>query len=321
MEAEARQAGGEDVDRLRKESITMQRHKLNNFIFTILLISILFLISDAFAGWETGVKAGYDSNVDRAIDSSISDTYAGGFLSFTRDSGEEPGVGWSLNVSLEGAGYKQSTYLNYGTASIKPSVVFHPHARWMVCLSPFARSTIVKDEEQSAVGIGGEFAMKQLLSSKYYLGEYLVYTDSSARVDIYSYKEKTAGIYAGANWTGAFWSEAGYEYSRGDSFLAVGDVVTTVTGSILDNTNQAGQNGAGQAGRGQYGNGGSIRYSQTYNEYILNEPVNRGTLGINMGYRFSRRVFSFLNYAYTTIEGDTGTSRSHSGTIGLGFNF
>jgi len=61
----------------------MQRHRLHNFNFTLLFISILFLISsDAFAGWETGVKAGYDSNIDRAINGGISDSFVTGFLFF-----------------------------------------------------------------------------------------------------------------------------------------------------------------------------------------------------------------------------------------------
>lgn len=308
----------------------MHRNYLN-FILSALFTSIFILASiDAFAGWETGAKAGYDSNIDRAVEGGMSDSYMTGFLSFMREPGEGTDTDWSLKVGLEGARYADSTYLNYGTASLAPAIIFYPGPSWRVDISPFINATRVSDEEQSAVAAGGELSMKQLLGRGFYVGEYFVYTDSRADVDIYSYKEKAAGLYAGRNWTDAFWSEIGYEFSRGDSFRAVEEVTTTevITSQIVasqagsgGNGGNGGQDGAGQGADRQGGMGSSSRYSQAYNEYIINEPVDRQTIGVNMGYQFTSHVFSFVNYAYTTYKGDAGTSKSHTGAIGIGFNF
>lgn len=313
----------------------MHRNHLN-FIFLTLFSSISILIStSAFAGVEIGAKVGYDSNIDRAVDGGISDSSMTGFLSFTRDPGDGTKTDWSLKLGFEGSRYADSTYLNYGTASLAPAVIFYPSPKWRVDISPFINATRVSDEEQSAFAFGGELGMKQLLSQRFYIGEYFVYTDSRADVDIYSYKDKAAGAYAGINWTDRFWSEIGYEFSRGDSFRAVEEIITTeiVNSQIVasqqggtggqggNGQGDAGQDGIGSGGTGQYGSGTSPRYSTAYNEYIINEPVDRQTIGINMGYQFSRHIFSFINYAYTTYEGDAGTSKSHTGTIGVGYSF
>ena len=303
----------------------MHRYHFNSTLLTI-FGSILFLLSpDAFAGWEIGAKAGYDSNIDRAVDGGRSDSYMTGFLSFTREPSEGTDTGWSLNLGLEGTSYADSTYLNYGMASITPAIIFYPNPRWRIDISPFINATGISDEEQSAIAAGGEISMKQLWGqSRYYTGEYFVYTDSRADVDIYSYKEKAAGLFAGVNWTDAFWSEIGYEFSRGDSFRAVGVVTTTQVSMAQISMAQAGngQGGNGQGGTGQGSTGSSSpRYSQAYNEYIINEPVDRQTIGINMGYQFTRHIFSFFNYAYTSYKGDAGTSESHAGTIGIGYSF
>jgi hypothetical protein len=303
----------------------MHRSRLNFILSTLISCMFTLLSHNAFAGWETGAKAGYDSNIDRAVDGGISDSYMTGFLSFMKNPGEGTKTDWSLNLSLEGTHYAESAYLNSGMACIKPAIIFYPLPRWRVNISPFINATVVSDEEQSALAVGGELGMKQLLGRRFYIGEYFIYKHSRADVDVYSYKEKAAGAYAGVNWTGAFWSEVGYEFSRGDSFRAVEEIITAqvITSQIvMSQAGVGGQGGTGsQGGSGQGNMGNSPRFSQSYNEYIINEPVDRQTIGINMGYQFTRNIFSFINYAYTTYKGDAGTSKSHTGTIGIGFNF
>jgi hypothetical protein len=277
----------------------MRRHF--NFVLSALFISIFFTLSpDVFARWETGVKAGFDSNIDRALDGGRSDSYMTGFLSFTREPAQNSNLDWTLNLALEGSGYKESNYLNYGMASITPSIIFYPHPKWSVNISPFIQAIEVNDTDQSGVTVGGEISMKQLWSQKYYTGEYVVYSDSRADVDIYSYKEKTVGAFAGVNLTKALWSEIGYEFSSEDSFRSVGVVSITQSGM---------------------GKGKMYGYSESYHEYLINEPVERRTIGVNMGYQFSRHIFSFINYAYASYSGDTGTSESHAGAVGIGYSF
>jgi hypothetical protein len=312
----------------------MHRYHFNFLLLTVFTSLFILLSHDVFAGWEIGAKAGYDSNIDRAVEGGMSDTFMTGFLSFSKEIGDGTGTDLSLNLGLEGARYAESTYLNYGMASITPAVIFYPNTKWRIDISPFIQATGVSDEEQSALSFGGNIGMKQLWGRKFYTGEYFVYTDSRADVDIYSYKEKAAGVYAGVNWTDAFWSEIGYELSRGDSFRAVEEIITTEIISSRIVTSQAGtggqggngqggagQGGTSQAGTGQYGTGNSPRYSEAYNEYIINEPVDRQTMGVNMGYQFNRHLSVFVNYAYTSYKGDAGKSESHTGTIGMGYSF
>jgi hypothetical protein len=313
----------------------MHRYQSNFLLLTVFTSLFILLSHNAFAGFEIGAKAGYDSNIDRAVEGGMSDSFTTGFLSFSTESGKGTGTDWSLKLGIEGTRYADSTYLNCGMASITPSIIFYPSERWRVNLSPFAQAITVKDEEQSSVAFGGEIGMKQLWGRRYYTGEYLVYTDSRADVEIYSYKDKAAGAYAGVNWTDHFWSEIGYEFSRGDSFRAVEEILTTevVTSQIVasqaggtggqggNGQGGSGQGGTSQSGTGQYGTGSSPRYSTAYNEYIINEPVDRQMIGVNMGYQFNRHFSLFLNYAYSTYKGDAGNSESHTGTVGIGYNF
>jgi len=302
----------------------MYRYQIKFLLLAVLTSLFILLSYEAFAGAEIGAKAGYDSNIDRAVGGGMSDTFMAGFLSFSKEIGDGSGTDFSINLGLEGARYADSTYLNYGMVSIKPAIIFYPNTKWRIDISPFIQATGVSDEEQSALAVGGEIGMKQLWGRRYYSGEYFVYTDSRADVDIYSYKEKAVGVYAGVNWTDAFWSEMRFEFSRGDSFRAVGEIITTevVTSQIV--TSQAGkggQGGNGQGGTGQYGSGNSPRYSEAYNEYIINEPVDRQTIGVDMGYQFNRHLSLFVNYAYITYNGDAGDSESHAGTVGIGYSF
>ena len=306
------------------------KHNQYSFILLTLFISIFFFKSPyAFARWEAGAKAGFDSNIDRAIDGGTSDSYLTGFLSIMREPDEESNIDWSLNLALEGAGYVDSKDLNYGMATVSPAIIFYPNTRWRIDISPFFQAIGVSDTEQSAVAFGGKISIRQSWNYTFYTGEYFVYTDNRADVEIYSYKDKAAGIYAGMNWTDAFWSEIGYEFSRGDSFRAVEDVSTTqvVTSQIVTSQGGSGgqggtgQGGTGQGGTGQGSTGSPPRYSKAFNAYIISEPVDRQTIGINMGYQFTRQIFSFINYAYTSYKGDAGTSKSHTVAIGLGYNF
>lgn len=294
------------------------------FILLILFISIFFLKPPyAFARWEVGAKAGFDSNIDRAIDGGTSDSYLTGFLSIMREPGEESNIDWSLNLALEGTGYVDSKDLNYGIATVSPAIIFYPNPSWRIDISPFFQAIGVSDRDQSAVAFGGEISIRQSWNHAFYTGEYFVYTDNRADVEIYSYKDKAAGVYAGMNWTDAFWSEIGYEFSRGDSFRAVEEISITQVDMDQDSADQSGmgQGGMGQGGTGQGSTGSPPRYSKAFNAYIISEPVDRQTIGINMGYQFTRQIFSFINYAYTSYKGDAGTSKSHTVSIGLGYNF
>ncbi|MBN1380624.1 MAG: hypothetical protein JXA41_02995 [Deltaproteobacteria bacterium] len=276
----------------------MRRH-LSVFKLFVILATLSFMFCPkAGAGWETGVKAGYDTNVNRSLIDERSDSYLTGYLSFSREAPREKNLDWTFDVNLEASAYARLSDLNCVMLTVAPGVVFNPFSKWTVNVAPFIQGKAVSDGNQTAVAFGGKIMLKQQWTQTVYTGEYVMYADSRADNDVYSYDETAAGLYAGVNWTSAFFSEIGYEYARGDSFRSVGEIVVQ---------------GAGHGRR--------PRYSSTFNEYIISEPVNRHTIGLNLGYQFSRSFFSFINYAYVTYRGDTGRSKSYTAAFGLGYEF
>lgn len=286
-------AGADDL----KGLIKMRRLSMIIF-FTALLLGAG--VSYAEMRWETGAKAGFDSNIDRAITGGKSDSFLTGFFSFVRFPEGNKKLDWTFDAGIEGTAYAQSGDLNYAAVLLAPGVVFHPHAKWSLAIAPFIQVKGVRDSEQSAVAFGGKIIMRQRWNDRYYTGQYFLYTDSNADAGIYSFEEKAAAAFAGINWTKAFWTELGYEFSRGDSFRTVENVASIPVG---------------------IGQGHRYRYSEAYSQYVFREPVDRHTIGINLGCDFTENIFSVLSYAYAAYRGDSGTSESHTASIGLGCRF
>jgi len=82
--------------------------KKNRLIASILVVGVsLLLQSLALAGWdwETGGKAGYDSNLDRAIQNPQGSGYLGAYLSVSRDPEGESRLDWTLSALVDGRVY------------------------------------------------------------------------------------------------------------------------------------------------------------------------------------------------------------------------
>src|SRR4030067_1080470 len=135
---------------------------IRRFAFCVGVVAAIFLVEagSVSAGWETGAKIGFDTNVSRSI-----------------------------------SGGESAEYL-------------------------LAKG--VRASNQSAIALGGKLLFRQRLPSDFYLGEYYAYTDSRANADTFSFKEHALGAFLGRNWTRTFYTEIGYEFSRGDSFRSVG---------------------------------------------------------------------------------------------------
>ena len=82
--------------------------KNNRPMASVLVVGImLFFKSLALAGWdwETGGKAGYDSNLDRAIQNPQGSGYLGAYLSVNRDPEGESRLDWTLSALADGLVY------------------------------------------------------------------------------------------------------------------------------------------------------------------------------------------------------------------------
>ena len=262
------------------------------------VLALLFFTGLAHAGWEIGAKAGYDSNVDRAVENGRGDTIFTGYALYSRNAASASSIDWTLSVALDGNAYVKISDLSYVAGTIAPGITYSFSPVWSVNASPFLQAKGVRDSDQSSWAFGGKVNLKQQWRKDFYTGQYYTYTDSRANVDTYSYTENAVGVIIGANWTPSFLTEATYEFSQGDSFSAVGTTTIIPDGK------------------------GAHRYnSAVFNEIVVRDKVNRHVIGFNADYNFTKSLFVALGYTFAAASGDLGTSTLHYFWGGCGYRF
>jgi len=277
----------------------MPRKKILAIIFTVIVA--LGLSADARAEWEIGAKAGFDSNVNRSVNKEDSDFLMTAYVAYSRQASGETRVDWTLKAILEGTGYADYSDLNNAAATFSPGLSIFLNPQWSLNVSPFIQTKGVSDSDQSALVYGVRTTLKQKWTKKFYTGQYYIYTKNNANEDVYSYEENAVGVFAGLNWTDAFFTEVGYEYSHGDSYRTISTATapTTPTG----------------------GRGYRHRFSSVYDAYVYSDKVDRSSISVNVGYDFTKSLFTQLGYTYIREEGDIDTLTYHTGFIGLGYRF
>jgi hypothetical protein len=265
------------------------------------LLAIILLISgamNAFASWKTGAEAGFDSNINRSVNGGESDKYLTAYASLIWEPSGESNVGWSGAATLEGTSFTNNSDLNYAITSISPGMTYFLHALWRLNISPFFEAKVVNDSDQSALAFGGRVGMTQQIGKDYYTGQYYIFKNSQADVKTYSFTEHVIGVFLGVNLTDSFFSEIGYEFSRGDSFRTVSTTSTAASG------------------RGKH-----LRYSEAFGSNVIREEVDQNTIGVSAGFDWNQSLFSHMGYTFTSIRGDLGSSTSHAGSLGIGYRF
>ena len=282
------------------------------FVSSVAIAAALcFLTTSAlYADWETGARGGYNSNVDHSIKDPESDSYVAGYIAFTKGVTGESRLNWTMDGNLEVAGYLKNTDLSYGELTLAPALVYFLRHNWTVSVSPFVQGRAVKDSDQSAVTLGGKISMRERISPIFYLSQYYLYRNSSASSSVYSTWEHALGAVGGINWTKRFYTELGYEFSHGDAFRSHDDSIATETGYL---------SGAGR-GRRTMG-GGHATFSSTFDTVVFQEIVDRHAVGITFGFDWTKSFFTTAGYTYSTMKGDSGTSRDHATFVGLGYRF
>lgn len=295
-------SGAADGDVVKRERKIMKIKKvLSCGIFLILLIISPF---PALAGWEWegGGKVGYDSNLDRAMDNAIGSPIATAFLSLNRNPGLGSGLNWSLFSSLEGNLYFNLTDLNSAQLTVAPGLNYSPDKIWNVNLSPFIQAKGVSDSDQSAVAWGVKVTLKEQINDRLYSGQYYRYKNSTANAETYSFVENALGIFLGYNWTKMIFSEIGYEFSKGDTFLTSGEGQTFSEG-------------------GGKGKGKNRRYSQAFDSVVVRTDATRQVIGLTLGIDWSKNFYSLVEYAFTTIRTDLGDANSQAAFFQIGYRF
>jgi hypothetical protein len=269
-------------------------------------VMLLLLNSSALAGWERdlGGKAGYDSNLDRAIQNPQGSGYLGAFFSVNREPEGESRLDWTLSALVDGAVYFNLSDLNYAAVTLAPGLTYFLHKNWSVNISPYLQAKTVADSEQSAVAFGGKLLVKQKWEGDFYSGQYYLYKDSRAEEDTYSFTENALGVFLGKKLTSKVYGEIGYEFSRGDSFRTVGKSLAT------PNTK----------GKGR-GKGNDPLYSPAFGSFVIRENVDRQALGLNLGVDWTSSFYFSAGYAFTILHGDSGSSNDHALWVSLGYRF
>jgi hypothetical protein len=278
-------------------------------IASIVVVGILLLLQSlALAGWdwETGGKAGYDSNLDRAIQNPQGSGYLGAYLSVNRDPEGESRLDWTLSALVDGLVYPNLSEVNYTSFTVAPGLTYFPHKDWSVNISPYLQAKSVVDAEQSGLAIGGKILLKQKWGAEFYSGQYTLYKDSRAEVDTYSFTEIALGLFLGRKFTAKAFGEIGYEFSRGDSFRTVDQTETD-------------PNAQGK-GKGK-GKGSDPHFSSAFGSEVIRENVDRHALGLNVGVDWTPSFYSSAGYTYTTLQGESGTSNDHSVAVSFGVRF
>jgi hypothetical protein len=319
-----------------------------------------FSLTAARADWEreVGLRAGYESNLDRAISNPQGSGYGSGYFSLNREPDGEARLDWSLWGQVEGMAYFSMPDLNGAVITVAPGMTYIPHKDWLVTIAPFGQAKSVVDSEQSALAWGGKLNLKQRWGEGIYSGQYYVYKDSRAQVDTYSYTENTLGFFLGVKWAANLFVEVGYEFSRGDSFLTIDrpGSADPATGSGGGSGAGSGHGTGGEAGPGEgtgsgggTGNSGSPgvspgsgsgpgsgtgrgsakvwpqekgpHYSSAFGSNVVRENVTRQSLGLTLGLDWTKSIYSLAGYTYTNLQGDSGTAANHAVFISTGYRF
>ncbi len=278
--------------------------RMCRLVFCMDVVAAIFLAgaSVAFAGWETGAKVGFDTDVSRSIAGGESDEYLLGYVAYGREPDGETRLDWSFSVAGEAAAYASLSDLDYAAVTFSPGLVYFYRPGWIVSAAPFLQAKGVRDSNQSALAFGGKLLSRHRLPSDFYAGLYYVFTDSRANADTFSFTEHTLGTFLGRNWTRTFSTELGYEFARGDSFRSVG-------------TSPLAPGGIGMFG------GMQPMFSTAFGAEVVRERVDRHAIGVLAGIDWTKSIFSAAGYKFTNRRGDLGSSGSHAGYLGVGYRF
>lgn len=263
--------------------------------------TMLLVATPAYSGWETGAKAGFDANLSRSIDDGEGSGYLSAHAGYWKGHAAETRLDWTLGFLVEGAEYPSLPDVSYAAATLSPGVAYIFRPGWTSALTAFLQGKSVNDTEQSAWTFGGRLDFSQKFRNGIYLGEYFFHSDSRANEDIYSYAENTFGIVLGMRWTPRVFTEAGAEFSRGDSFF-----------SRSAPTQPAGGGGSGM---------GWGRYSSAFGTEVSKETADRRALSVSAGVDWTPSWFSTVNCTYSAWDADSGSADGSSGYVGMGYRF
>jgi hypothetical protein len=251
------------------------------------------------------IRAGYDSDPDSGSNQVRGDAWAAVTAGTTlaRDTGGPLTI--SLDVALGATAFARLTELDRISLVVTPAVDYVISPRVAATLALVTEGQLVEDDDRSAWGWGGLLRLREQLSTRVSLAEYLSYRNLTARDAEYSGTKVAVGLflrtYLGERWTFG----AGGEYAHGD-FLG-GDV----------------------QGFGGTGIGTGSQRSHTYSQNLLREdgqPLvqqdeDRLSGSLALSYAWSEGWSSGVEYVYTRVLGNDGGEDQHAVIVSATYGF
>lgn len=278
---------------------------LRVYLFCALTMLSAFPASAAWASSRLDFRIGYDTDPGDASNQDRSDTWAALALGKTIV-GETGGpLAISLDLAFDATAYSRLRDLDRISLVVTPAIdyVISPRVAAMVAL--VAEGQLVNDDNRSAWGWGGILRLREQLSPRMNLIEYVSYRDLTARAAKYSGTKAAVGFFLRTDLGERWMLGVGGEYAHGDYLVG-------------------GSRGAGAVRMGT-SNQESRVYGETFvreeERSLVPEDEDRWSASLALDYAWSERLSSSIDYVYTRAIGEEGGENQHSVIVSTTYGF
>ena len=252
-----------------------------------------------------GIRAGYDSDPDGGSNQERDDTWVSMTVGESLTQETSGPLTLSLNLALGATAYARLTDLDRISLVVTPAIDYIISPRVAATMALVTEGQLVEDGSRSAWGWGGNLRLRELLSPRVNLTEYLSYRDLNARNAEHSGTKAAIGFFL-RTFPGERWMlGVGGEYAHGD-FL-VGDA-----------------QGPGVAGMGT-GSHKSQRYSQNPvpkdEQTFVGQDEDRVSGSLVLDYSWSETLSTGAEYIYTRVNGEDGGENQHAVIVSTTYGF
>lgn len=279
--------------------------KVQVSLFCALVFLPALLAPAAQASSRLDLRVGYDTDPGDTSNQDRGDAWAAMTAGKTII-GETGGpLSISLDLALGATAYARLTELDRVSLVVTPAIDYVISQRVAATVALAAEGQLVSDGSRSAWGWGGTLRLRELLSPRLSLAEYVSYRDLNARDAEYSGTKVALGIYLQLFLNERWALGTGAEYAHGD-FL-VGDA----------------------PGGGAIGSGTSGHKSQNNRETfiaedgqsLVSQDEDRWSGSLALNYAWSERISSGAEYIYTRVIGGEGGDNQHAVIVSTTFGF
>ncbi len=212
----------------------------------------------------------------------------------------EARIEWPYSLSLSAFGYAR--YTNCLEGALTGGPFYHINPQVKASLQATSGFKAVDDWGQSLVFVSAQAMLTETLTEKVEIAQYYSYQRAFARQEIYSYGTHTIGVSLSLHTSQRVSVDLIYEFIYGNPFRAIEQ-------RGRDKTDQYGNNPYPQRGRNAFG------------QQLIKEDTYQHQIEVSLRYDLSKRYFTNLQYSFHTLNGRSGVSSYHTGTMAIGVRF